>query len=416
MNRYESAKELYAQIGVDTDQALKTLASVPISMHCWQGDDIGGFEDNGGASGGIAATGNFPGKARNPEELMADIKMAFSVIPGKHRLNLHALYAIGQPGEKVARNRIEPRHFQPWVDFARAEGIGLDFNSSFFSHPMAADNLTLAHPDPAVREFWVEHGIACRKIADYMGAQLGSSCLHDVWIPDGYKDFPADRMGPRMLLKDSLDKMFAVKYDPAHMRDCVEAKLFGIGVEAFTVGSHEFYMNYVAHNPDVLYLMDSGHFHPTESIADKISALLLFEDRIALHVTRPMRWDSDHVVLLDGDTQEIAREIIRCKALDRVVIGLDFFDASINRIAAWAVGMRNMQKALLSALLMPHDTLKKMQEERRFTEQMALQEELKTYPLGDVWDQFCEMQNVPVRGAWLKEVERYSAVHFPERA
>ena len=416
MNRYESAKEQYAQIGVDTDLALETLAKVPISMHCWQGDDIDGFEEAGGASGGIAATGNYPGKARNPEELMQDIHMALSMIPGKHRLNLHALYAIGEPGEKVQRNKIEPRHFAPWVQFAKEEGIGLDFNSSYFSHPMAADNLTLSHPDPAVRDFWVEHGIACRKIADYMGAELGTSCLHDIWIPDGYKDFPADRIGPRLRLKDSLDRMLAEKYDPAHMQDCLEAKVFGIGVEAFTVGSHEFYMNYVAKNPDVLYLMDSGHFHPTEMISDKLSSLLIFADKVALHVTRPMRWDSDHVVLLDTETQEIAREIVRCDALDRVVIGLDFFDASINRIAAWVVGMRNMQKALLNALLTPNADLRRMQEEGRFTAQMALQEELKTYPMGDVWDRFCEMQDVPVRGAWLDAVEAYAAKEFPKRA
>jgi L-rhamnose isomerase len=412
--RYQYAKEAYQKLGVDTDQALEKLANIAISMHCWQGDDLCGFENADGPTGGIAATGNYPGKPRTAEEMMQDIRTAFSLIPGKHRLNMHAVYAIGEPGEKIERNKIEPRHFKPWVDFAKELGIGLDFNSTFFSHPMADDGLTLSHPDEKVREFWIEHAKACRKIAAYMGKELGTPCLHDIWIPDGYKDVPADRIGPRRRLKEALDEIYAQPYDKKEMLDCVEAKLFGIGLESFTVGSHEFYMNYTAHNPDILCLLDSGHFHPTEVISDKLSSLLLFADKIALHVTRGVRWDSDHVVLLDEELKEIAKEIVRC-GTDRVLIGLDFFDASINRISAWVVGMRNMQKALLYALLMPNDTLTNMQDTRKFTQQMALQEELKTYPFGDVWDYFCETQGVPVGTDWIAAVEEYEKTELSKR-
>jgi len=413
--RYQYAKEVYQKIGVDTDEALKQLSKVSISMHCWQGDDLCGFENTDGPTGGIMATGNYPGKPRTADELMSDIAMAFSVIPGKHRLSLHAIYAIGRPGEKIERNRIEPRHFTPWVQFAKEHEIGLDFNPTFFSHPMADDGLTLSHPDTAVRNFWIEHGKACRKISEYIGKELKTPCLNNVWIPDGYKDIPADRIGPRNRLKYSLDEIFSEKYDKQYMLDSVESKLFGIGLESFTVGSHEFYMDYTMHNPDVLYLMDSGHFHPTETISDKISSLLLFREKIALHVTRAVRWDSDHVVLFEEELKEIAREIVQNNALNRVLIGLDFFDASINRIAAWVVGMRNMLKAILYALLTPHVLLTAMQERREFTEKMILMEELKTYPFGDVWNYFCEINNVPCSGDWLNEVNRYVEKNFSDR-
>ena len=413
-DRYEYAREAYRKFGVDTDKALQVLKTIPISMHCWQADDLTGFEEHGGTSGGISATGNYPGRPRNVQEMMQDLSLALSLIPGKHRLNMHAVYAVGEPGEVVERHKVEPRHFAPWVEFARENGLlGLDMNSTPFSHPMAADNLTLSSPNPAVREYWIEHSKACRKIADYFGKELGSTSLHDIWIPDGYKDIPADRLGPRQRLKESLDEILKEPYE--HMLDCVEAKLFGIGVESYTVGSHEFYMNYVAHNPNVIYLMDSGHFHPTETIADKIPSLLLFEDKVALHVTRNVRWDSDHVVLFDQETQEIAKEIIRCQALDKVVIGLDFFDASINRVSALVVGMRNMIKALLYALLMPHDRLKALQEEGNFTEQMMLQEELKTLPFGDVWNVYCQQQNVPQGADWYPVVKAYADREFPKR-
>ncbi len=403
--RYQAAKEMYQKIGVDTDKAVEKVLATPISIHCWQGDDVCGFENSGALSGGISATGNYPGKARTPEELMADFDKALSLIPGKHRINLHAIYAV-TGGEKVERNKLEPKHFQKWIDFAKERGLGIDFNPTFFSHPMAGDNLTLSHPDDKIRSYWVEHGIACRRIAAYIGKELGTPCLNNIWIPDGYKDIPADRIGPRARLKDSLDRILAEPMDKNYVLDAVESKVFGIGVEAFTVGSHEFYMNYAAKN-NILCLLDNGHYHPTEVVSDKIPAMLLFSDKLALHVTRPIRWDSDHVVLFDEELKEIAKEIVRCGALDRVLIGLDYFDASINRIAAWVVGTRNMQKALLYALLMPHDTLKKMQDEADFTDLMVMQEELKSYPFGDVWDYICEQNNVPVKQAWMQDVRAY---------
>lgn len=403
--RYQSAKEMYQKIGVDTDKAIEKLMATPISIHCWQGDDVIGFDGSDSLSGGISATGNYPGRARTPEELMADFDKAVSLIPGKHRINLHASYAI-MDGEKVDRNKLEPKHFQKWIDFAKERGMGIDFNPTFFSHPMVKDNLTLSHPDEAVRNFWIEHGIACRRIAAYIGKELGTPCLNNIWIPDGYKDIPADRLGPRARLKDSLDKILAEPLDKKYVLDAVESKVFGIGLEAYTVGSHEFYMNYAAKN-NILCLLDNGHYHPTEMVSDKIPSMLLFYDKLALHVTRPMRWDSDHVVLFDDETREIAKEIVRCDALDRVMIGLDYFDASINRVAAWVVGTRNMQKALLYALLMPHACLKKMQDEADYTDMMMQMEELKTYPFGDVWDYVCQQNSVPVKEDWMKVVRDY---------
>lgn len=403
MSRFEEAKEKYAAYGVDVDKALETLGKVRISMHCWQGDDVLGF-DSDSLTGGIATTGNYPGKATNPEQLMADIKKAYSLIPGKHKLNLHASYRITD--EKVDRDKIEPKHFQAWVDFAKEEGIGLDFNPTFFSHPKMVDNMTLSHPDANIRQFWIDHAKACRKIANYFGEQLGITALDNIWIPDGTKDVPADRIGPRARLKAALDEIFSVKYDKKNIADSIEGKVFGIGVESYTVGSHEFYMNYAAKN-NLMCLLDTGHYHPTEVVSDKISSMLLFNDQLALHVSRPVRWDSDHVIKLDDELQELAKELVRCNALDRVFIGLDFFDASINRIAAWVIGMRNMQKALLIGLLEPHASLKKMQDECNFTELLATLEEVKTLPFGDVWNHFCEINNVPTGKDWLKVVKDY---------
>jgi len=404
-DRYNHAKKVYADLGVDTDKALETLQKVKISMHCWQGDDVSGFEGAGELSGGIAATGNYPGKARTPEELMSDIDMAFSLIPGKHKLNLHAIYAVTN-GEKVPRNKLQPVHFEKWVEFAKERGLGLDINPTLFAHEYASNTLTLSHPDKKIRDFWIEHCKAMRKVGEYFGKELGQPCLNNIWIPDGYKETPADRKGPRERLKESLDEIFSEKYSRDYLYDSVESKLFGIGVESYTVGSHEFYLSYASKN-DVLCLLDSGHFHPTEVISDKLSSLLLFHDKIALHVTRGVRWDSDHVVTLDNELIEIAKEIVANHALDRVLIGLDFFDASINRIAAWVIGMRNMQKALLYALLMPLKEMKLLQEKGDFTHMLMMNEEFKTMPFSDVWDRFCEMNNVPVRNEWYKAVEEY---------
>lgn len=403
--KYEAAKETYASIGVDTDQALDMLKNVPISMHCWQGDDVTGFEGGLELSGGIQATGNYPGKARNPQELMMDIDKALSLIPGKHRLNLHASYAIFEDGEKVDRDQLKPGHFRKWVEFAKERGLGLDFNPTFFSHPLAG-SLTLSSPDEKIRKFWIDHGKACLKIAEYFASELGGQSLVNIWIPDGFKDIPADRLGPRARLKDSLDQILATDYDKSKVLVAVESKVFGIGMESYTVGSHEFYMNYAAKN-NILCLLDNGHYHPTEMVSDKISSMLLFSEKLALHVTRPVRWDSDHVVLFDDELKEIAKEIVRNDALSRVVIGLDYFDASINRVSAWVVGMRNMQKALLYALLTPSAKLAMLQNEGNFTELMMYQEELKFYPFGDVWNYFCEISGVPAKEDWFSEVRQY---------
>jgi L-rhamnose isomerase len=403
---YEMAKEQYRTKQIDTDQAIEALSRTPISIHCWQGDDVGGFENTGEAlSGGIQATGNYIGKARTPEELMADFEKAISLIGGKKRINLHACYAVFTPGEKADRDQLEPKHFKKWVAFARKNNLGIDFNPTFFSHPMVKGGLTLSSPDEEVRAFWVRHGIACRRIAAYFAKELHTHCLCNVWIPDGFKDVPADRLSPRKTLQKSLDEIFAEKLPG--VVDCVESKVFGIGVEAYTVGSSEFYLGYAASHEGVYDLMDSGHYHPTEVISDKISAMLCYFDRVPLHVTRPVRWDSDHVVRLDDELREIAMELVRNGALDKAMIGLDFFDASINRVAAWVIGTRNMQKALLTALLTPHRQLAALQTAGSFTQLMAEQESMKMMPVGAVWEEFCRREGVPAEDAWFGYVMQY---------
>lgn len=409
---YESAKSLYSELGIDTDKALEQLRKIKISLHCWQGDDVGGFENSGSLSGGIAATGNYPGKARTAAELMQDLDAALALIPGKHKINLHAIYAVTDA--PVPRDELRPEHFDAWVTFAKERGLGLDINPTLFSHDLAKDGLTLSHPDESVRRFWVEHCKAMRHVGAHFGKELGQAALNNIWIPDGYKHVPADRLSPRARLKASLDEILSEQIDKKYLIDAVESKLFGIGVEAYTVGSHEFYMNYAAKN-NCTCLLDGGHFHPTEEVADKLSSMLLFSDKVALHVTRGIRWDSDHVVALNDGLQETAKEIVAADALDRILIGLDYFDASINRIAAWVIGMRNMQKALLSALLTPHKTLAQFQNEGRFTQMFALQEELKSYPMGTVWDAFCEAEGVPVREQWLPIVEDYEKKELAKR-
>ena len=406
MNRFESAKARYAQLGVDVEAALKAASAKPISIHCWQGDDVVGFDQpDGGTSGGIQATGNYPGRARNFEELKADFLKAASLIPGKKRINLHACYAVFGEGEWVDRDQLEYKHFAAWVDFAKEHGFGIDFNPTCFSHPMVKDDLTLSSPDENVRRFWIEHCKATRRIANEIGNQLGDKVLNNVWIPDGMKDIPADRMGPRMRLKASLDEIFAEAMP--NVIDCVESKVFGIGLESYTVGSNEFYMSYAASHPGVYNLLDNGHYHPTEVVSDKIPALLCFFDKIPLHVTRCVRWDSDHVVALDDELREIMKEIVRNDALDKVLIGLDFFDASINRVAAWIIGTRNAQKALLWALLQPNAKLKELQDSGCFTEKFMLMEESKTLPFSDIWEEYCNREGVPATEAWYAEVAQY---------
>lgn len=403
-SRYKLAKELYASLGVDTDAAIKKLAEIPISLHCWQGDDVAGFEpDAGGASGGILSTGNYPGRARTPAELRQDLEKAFSLIPGKKRLNIHAIYLDSK--KAVARNKITPAHFQSWIDWAKEQKAGLDFNPTFFGHPKAGQNLTLSHPDAGIRKFWIEHGIACRKIAAEMGKQLKNPCIMNTWVPDGFKDVTIDRLAARQRLEESLDTMFKEKISKKYMRDAVESKLFGIGVESCTVGSNEFYLGYAVKN-QILLTLDSGHFHPTEIISDKISSVLMFVDELLLHVSRPVRWDSDHVVTYDDELQQIAHEII-WNGADRVHIGLDYFDATINRLIAWVVGTRNMQKALLKALLEPAAKLKTMERNFDNGRKMALLEEFKMFPLGAVYDYFCEKQGVPSGTSYLPQIDAY---------
>jgi L-rhamnose isomerase len=403
--RYESAKEIYKAIGVDTEAALETLKKISISMHCWQGDDVKGFDQDGPLSGGIQATGNYPGKARTPEELMADMDKALSLVPGKHRINLHACYAIFENGETADRDKLEPKHFAKWTQYAKERGLGIDFNPTFFSHPKA-NGLTLSNPDENIRKFWIEHGKACIRISEYFAKELGTHCSMNIWIPDGYKDVPADRLSPRARFKDSLDQILSIDYDKSKVLVCLESKVFGIGVESYTVGSSEFCMKYAAQK-GILSLMDNGHYHPTEVVSDKISSMLLFDEKIALHVTRPVRWDSDHVVLFDDETKEIAKEIVRNNAIDRVLLALDYFDASINRISAWVVGMRNMQKSLLFALLTPSQKLAELQKNGELTELMMMQEEVKLYPFGDIWNYFCQVNNVPEKEDWFETIKQY---------
>ena len=414
MTRYEYAKDLYAKIGIDTDKAIEKLMELPISMHCWQGDDVVGFDSKEALSGGIQTTGNYPGKATTPEELMADIDKACSLIPGKKKLNLHASYAIFENGEFADRDAIEPKHFAKWVEYAKARGMGIDFNPTYFSHPMVKDNLTLSSPDEEVRTFWVNHGKACLKIAEYFANETGVPCVMNIWIPDGYKDIPADRLAPRARFKKSLDEILSVDYDKSKVYITLESKVFGIGLESYTVGSAEFSLSYVNYK-GITPLMDNGHYHPTEVVSDKISSLLLFNEKIALHVTRGVRWDSDHVVIFDDETKEIAKEIVAHDALDRVFIATDYFDASINRVAAWVIGLRNVQKAMLNALLTPHAELKALQESANTTKLLVMQEELKNYPLADVWNEYCERCGVPVGESWYEEVEKYEAEVLLER-
>ncbi len=412
---YAAAKETYAALDVNTDRAVERLAQVAISLHCWQGDDVGGFETPGATlrDGGIQATGNYPGKARTPDELRSDLDEALSLIPGTHRLNLQANYA--EPtGGRVERNKLEPEHYSTWIDWARSKGMGMDFNPTYFSHPKAAEGLTLTHTDSGIRRFWIEHGIACRRIGAAMGAALGSPCITNVWIPDGSKDIPVDRRGPRETLKTSLDEIFAEPLDPRHTVDSVECKLFGIGSESYVAGSHEFYLGYAIANGKLLCL-DSGHFHPTETVSDKISAVLTYLDAILLHVSRGVRWDSDHVVILSDETRAIAEEVVRGGYLERVHIGLDFFDASINRVAAWVIGARCMIRALLLALLEPIETLRAYETEGDFTARLGLLEELKALPAGTVWDYYCLTRDVPVGMAWLDAVKSYERKVLSQR-
>ena len=394
MSRYEEAKKMYAAYGVDTEEALCRLKEIPVSVHCWQGDDVLGFDGSDSLSGGIQTTGNYPGKAVGPEQLMADIKKAFSLMPGKKRLNLHASYAVlGADKGKVDRDAYTYKYFEPWVKFAKENGIsGIDFNPTFFAHPKMKDGLSLSSPDEPTRKFWVDHGKACMKIAAELGKAMGSPCLVNIWIPDGYKDIPADRLSPRLRLKKSLDEILE-NYDKEWVIPAVESKVFGIGLESYTVGSNEFYQNYAA-KAGICCLLDNGHYHPTEVVSDKIPALLAFYDKVALHVTRPVRWDSDHVVLFEDELKEIAKEIIRNGAEQKVLIGLDYFDASINRIGAWVTGERSMQKALLFALLLPNEALKELQDTANFGKLMYLNEELKLLPLGDLWNEYLARQGM----------------------
>ena len=408
---YQEARERYAALGVDTDEAMKRLMEAPVSLHCWQGDDVRGFDTDPTKplTGGIQTTGNYPGRARTPQELMEDLDVVLSLCPGKKKINLHASYAIfDEENPWVDRDRLEPRHFKKWVDFCRARGLGADFNPTFFSHPKC-DPLTLSSPHEQTRRFFIEHGKACIRIASYLARELGQPCVMNIWTGDGFKDIPADRMGPRVRYREALDEILSEPFDFEWVKPCIESKVFGIGVEAYTVGSAEFALSYAAMNRGrCIPLMDNGHYHPTEMVSDKIPALLAFFPEIALHVTRPIRWDSDHVVLFDDETREICKEIVRCGGLDgSVKIALDYFDASINRVSAWTVGLRNTQKALLHALVTPNEAFSRLQDEGRFTELMVRQEEMKTMPFGEIWDEYCRRCGVPVEGAWFERVMAY---------
>ena len=405
--RYESAKEIFASYGVDTDAVIAKLQNIPVAVHCWQGDDVKGFDQDGPLTGGIQTTGNYPGKARTPEELMADMDKALSLTPGKKKLNLHASYAIFEPGEYVDRDKLEPKHFQKWVEFAKERNMGIDFNPTFFSHAKVKDGLTLTSPDEETRNFWIEHGKACIRISQYFAEQTGVPCVMNIWTGDGFKDVPADRMGPRMRYKESIEAILSEPFDKNLVKPCVESKVFGIGVEAFTAGSAEFTLSFAASHEGCLPLMDNGHYHPTEVVSDKIPALLCFYPEIALHITRGIRWDSDHVLVLDDETKEIAKEIVRCNALDRVYMALDYFDASINRISAWVVGIRSWQKALLMAMCMPHESLKKLQDESKFTELMVMQENAKDLPYSDVWAEYCKVCGVAGDASWYQDIVKY---------
>ena len=407
MTRYEEAKKIYAAMGVDTDAAIAKLKEIPVALHCWQGDDVIGFDHDGPLTGGIQTTGNYPGKATTPEQLLQDMDKAMSLMPGKKKLNVHACYAIFEDGEFVARDKLEPKHFAKWVEFAKERNMGIDFNPTFFSHDKVKDGLTLSSPDEETRKFWIEHGKACIRISEYFAKETGIPCVMNIWTGDGFKDIPADRMGPRVRYKESIEEILAEPFDKNLVKPCVESKVFGIGVEAYTVGSAEFSLSFAAMHDGCLPLMDNGHYHPTEVVSDKIPALLAFFPEIALHITRPIRWDSDHVVLFDDETKEMAKEIVRNDGLDRVYMALDYFDASINRIAAWTVGFRSWQKALLSALCTPNAMLAELQDANRMTELMVMQEEIKTLPFGDIWNEYCAQCGVEAGSGWFKEVEKY---------
>ncbi|WP_026665275.1 L-rhamnose isomerase [Butyrivibrio sp. FC2001] len=418
---YTEAKEKYAALGIDTEKAIEKLKEAEISLHCWQGDDVRGFDTDPDKplTGGIQTTGNYPGRARTPEELMADIDEVLKLIPGKAKMNLHASYAIfdDENGGWVDRDKLEPKHFKKWVDFCKERKLGCDFNPTFFSHPKC-DPLTLSSPDEETRKFWIEHGKACIRISQYLAKELGETCVMNIWTGDGFKDIPADRKGPRDRYKDSIEQILSEPFDFDKVKPCVESKVFGIGVESYTVGSAEFALSFAAtHSDKCIPLMDNGHYHPTEVVSDKIPALLSFFPNIALHITRPVRWDSDHVVLFDDETKEIAKEIVRCGGLHgSVFMALDYFDASINRIGAWVTGFRNTEKALLNALLTPHDELRDLQDKSNFTRLMIQQEELKTMPFGDVWNEYCRRCGAPVDGEWYGEIERYENEVLAKRA
>jgi len=409
MNSYKNldvAREAYAKLGVDVDAAMENVAKTPVSIQCWQGDDVAGFENpTGSLTGGIQSTGNYPGKARNIAELRADFEFAAKLIPGKKKLALHAIY-LDNDGESVERNEIEIKHFASWVDWAKANGFGLDFNPTFFSHPLSADGFTLSNDNADIRKFWIEHGIRSRKISEYFGKELGQTSMNNFWVPDGFKDTPVNRKKKRETLAEAYAEIFAFDTDDRYNLDAVESKVFGIGAESCTIGSHEFYMG-CAMKHHKLITLDTGHFHPTELVSDKISSALTYIDGVMLHVSRPVRWDSDHVVILDDELKAIACEIKRGGYEDKVHIGLDFFDGSINRIACWAIGARNMQKALLWAALEPVEMLQKFEDEGDFTSRLAYLEEIKTLPFGQVWDAYCESQNVPVADAWVKDMKKY---------
>ena len=406
MNRYESAKDIYAKLGIDTEAVMEKLSAIPVSLHCWQGDDVRGFDHDGPLTGGIQTTGNYMGRARTPDELIADLEKVMTLCPGAKKMNVHACYAIFEDGF-VDRDKLEPKHFQKWIDLAKKYGVGIDFNPTFFSHDKVKDGLTLSSPDAATRKFWIDHGKACVKISEYMAKETGFPCVMNIWTGDGYKDIPADRMGPRVRYKESIEEILSVPYDKNLVKPCVESKVFGIGVEAYTVGSAEFALSFAAMHDGCLPLMDNGHYHPTEVVSDKIPALLAFFPEIALHITRPIRWDSDHTVLFDDETKEMAKEIVRNDALDKVYMALDYFDASINRIAAWSIGFRSWQKALLLAMLTPNAKLKDLQDQGKLTELLVTQEAVKTLPFGDVWAEYCKRASAPQDCELFAEIDAY---------
>lgn len=416
MAGYEAAKQKYAAVGVDTDAAIAKLKELPVSLHCWQGDDVIGFDNDGGLTGGIQTTGNYPGKAKTPQQLMDDMEKVLELIPGKAKLNLHASYAIFEPGEFADRDALEPKHFAKWVAFAKKHNMGIDFNPTFFSHDKVKDGLTLASPDEETRKFWINHGKACVRISQYFAEETGMPCVMNIWTGDGFKDIPADRKGPRARYKDSIEQILSEPFDKNKVKPCVESKVFGIGVESYTVGSAEFTLSFAATHDGCMPLMDNGHYHPTEMVSDKIPAMLCFYPEIALHITRPVRWDSDHVVLFDDETREMAKEIVRCGGLDKVYMALDYFDAGINRISAWATGFRSWQKALLNALCTPNEKFKELQDTNQFSRLMVMQEAMKMMPLGEVWDEYLRQENVVDDLGFYDEVEKYEKEVLLKRA